>query len=297
MTVRKWARWLPAVALATVLIVIGSLDSAPTAAERVPGVTPFPSGTAMRAIQDKGELVVGIKFESPPFGFKEPRTGAVIGFDADAARTIGNALGVPVRFVETISSNRIPFLQSGRVDIVFATMTITGKRAESVDFSDPYYIAPGRVLVKRDNSVIHGPSDLNGQRVCITVGSSLRAAVLEVAPRAELREVDGYAACSQLLSVNAVDAVVSEDVSLIGLTLQNSDFVLVGPGFTEEPFGAASAKNRPGWQAFVNETLARMKADGSWSRSYDRWVGSVTGGQAEPPTITLAELLAMEAAK
>jgi ABC-type amino acid transport substrate-binding protein len=248
----------------------------------------------MRAIQDRRQLVVGIKFDSPPFGFKDPRTEEVVGFDADAARAVGDALGVPVRFVETTSSNRIPFLRNGRVDIVFATMTITPERAKIVQFSDPYYIAPGRILVKRGNAEIREVPDLNGKRVCLTIGSTFGASVRKLAPRVQLREVDGYSACAQLLDVNAVDAVVSEDVSLIGMILRNSDFELVGPSFTEEPFGAAMARDHPEWQTFVNAVLASMKSGGSWKSSYDKWIGSQTHSAATPPSRTLSELLAKE---
>jgi len=285
---------VPAAALAAILITIGNSGPAPATARPVAAVAPFPQGTMMRAIQDRGQLVVGVKFDSPPFGFKDPRTEEVIGFDADAARAVGEALGVAVRFVETTSSNRIPFLRNGRVDIVFATMTITRDRAKIVQFSDPYYVAPGRTLIKRGNAEIRGVQDLNGKRVCLTVGSTFGANVRKFAPRAQLREVDGYSACAQLLDVNAVDAVVSEDVSLIGMILQNSDFELVGPGFTEEPFGAAMANGHPEWQRFVNGVLASMKSDGSWKRSYDKWIGSQTRSAATPPSGTLTELLAKE---
>lgn len=257
-----------------------------------PKVDPFPAGTVMREIQDRGELSVGIKFDAPPFGFKVPTSEQVNGFDADMATLVADRLGVTPRFVETSSDNRIPFLQNGRVDIVFATMTITPERAEQVGFSDPYYVSDGRILRRAEDNDINGIGDLAGRKVCVTVGSTFSQVLKKVEPDAIPYGANGYAECAQLLKTRSVDAIFTEDVVLTGLVIQNPDeFKIVGDAVTEEPFGAAMSPDSKEFLQFVNATLDAAKTDGRWHESYEKWVGRYTGEDRTPPTADLNTVL------
>ncbi len=113
----------------------------------------FEAGSTMAAIQEKGEVVIGVKFDVPPFGFNNPQSGEVEGFDVEVGKIIADKLGVEPKFVEAISDNRIPFLQDGRVDLILSTMTITTDREHEIDFSNPYFIAHGRILVPGDSDI------------------------------------------------------------------------------------------------------------------------------------------------
>ena len=71
-------------------------------------VEKFPANTTMGKIQERGEIRIGVKFDVPPFGFKNPQTTEVEGFDVDLGRFIAEALGVEPRLVEANPDNRIP---------------------------------------------------------------------------------------------------------------------------------------------------------------------------------------------
>ena len=103
----------------------------------------------MAKIQDRGEITIGVKYDVPPFGFKNPQSGEIEGFDVDMGNLIAEELGVEPKFVEAISDNRIPFLQQGEVDLILSTMTINQERDTEIEFSEPYYVARGRILVPR----------------------------------------------------------------------------------------------------------------------------------------------------
>src|SRR5581483_11373255 len=112
----------------------------------------FPAGSYMAAIQQRGELIVGVKYDVPPFGNLNRRTNQVEGFDADLGRELARALfhdKQKIRFVEAISSQRIPLLQTDQVDVVLSTMTITDERRQVIDFSEPYYRAGQSILVSK----------------------------------------------------------------------------------------------------------------------------------------------------
>ena len=76
----------------------------------------------------KGEITIGVKFDVPPFGVKNPQTGDVEGFDVEMGKAIAAKLGVKPKFIEAISDNRIPFLEDGTADLILSTMTINEER-------------------------------------------------------------------------------------------------------------------------------------------------------------------------
>jgi ABC-type amino acid transport substrate-binding protein len=251
----------------------------------------FPADTTMGRIQEAGEIKIGVKYDVPPFGFKNPQSGAVEGFDVDLGKAIADELGVEANLVEAISDNRIPFIQDGTVDLILSTMTINAERAAEIGFSDPYFIAKGRVLVPK-GSDIRGIEDLGGKKVCTALGSTYEETLKTEAPDADLRLVDAYSECLELLQNGAVDAISTDDVILTGMIIQDDSLELVGDELTVEPYGAGFKKDDAEFAEFVNGVIDEYKSSGAWQESYDNWLGQYTGEQQEPPTQTLDEVLA-----
>jgi glutamate transport system substrate-binding protein len=279
----RW-RWLLAPALALAVAGCGGGAGETTQAKK------FPAGTTMARLQQKGEITIGVKYDVPPFGFKNPRTGQVEGFDVDLGKAVSRALGVRPKFIEAISDNRVPFLQKGTADLILSTMTITRERNKEIDFSEPYYVAHGRILVPSD-STIQSVADLDGKRVCTALGSTYADTLKQKAPKAQLRLVDSYSECLELIQNGAVDAVSTDDVILTGMIAQDKRLKLVGPQLTTEPYGAGIKKGDARFQAFVNEVISKYKSDGSWERSYEKWVGRYTGQKQQPTQTTLQQAL------
>src|ERR687895_613260 len=196
----------------------------------------FPEDTTMGKIQAAGEIKIGVKYDVPPFGFKNPQTDQIEGFDVDLGQAIADKLGVEPNFIEAISDNRIPFLQDGTVDLVLSTMTINAERDQEIDFSEPYYIARGRILVPQDSDIT-GVDSLAGKRVCTALGSTYEETLKKQAPKAKLRLVDSYSECLELLQNGAVDAVSTDDVILTGMIIQDDPLEMVGDRLTTEPYG------------------------------------------------------------
>jgi ABC-type amino acid transport substrate-binding protein len=251
-------------------------------------VRKYPADSTLGRIQAKGELTIGVKFDVPPFGFKNPQSGDVEGFDVDLGKALASKLGVKPKFIEAISDNRIPFLEDGTADVILSTMTINEERVEQIEFSDPYFIARGRVLVKGDSDIT-GVGDLAGKRVCTALGSTYEANLKKQAPKAKLNLVDSYSECLELLQNGAVDAVSTDDVILTGMIIQDDTLKLVGDQLTQEPYGAGIKKGEAEVVAFVNEVFQGLKDDGTWKELHQRWVGRYTKSEADPPTISVTE--------
>jgi ABC-type amino acid transport substrate-binding protein len=248
----------------------------------------FDPSTTLGAIQEKGEITIGVKYDVPPFGFQNPQSDSVEGFDVDLGKAVAEKLGVEPKFIEAISDNRIPFLQDGTADLILSTMTINAERVQEIEFSDPYYIASGRILTKSD-SPIQGIEDLGGKRVCTALGSTYEETIREQAPKADLKLVDSYSECLELIQNGAVDAISTDDVILTGMIIQDDTLHLVGDELTTEPYGAGIKKGETEMVDFVNGVFEEMKNDGRWQEIYDKWVGQYVEDQQEAPTMTLEE--------
>ncbi len=252
----------------------------------------FPAGSTMAKIQDRGEITIGVKYDVPPFGLKNPQSGEIEGFDVDMGNLIAEELGVEPKFVEAISDNRIPFLQQGEVDLILSTMTINQERDTEIEFSEPYYVARGRILVPGDSD-IKGIDDLAGKKVCTALGSTYEETLREQAPDADLTLVDTYSECLELLQNGAIDAISTDDVILTGMIIQDDTLKMVGDELTTEPYGAGIKEGDKEFQKFVSDTLEAAQADGRWEESFQEWVGQYTNQQTPPPDMTLKEALAL----
>jgi len=250
----------------------------------------FDPSTTLGKIQENREITIGVKYDVPPFGFQNPQTDSVEGFDVDLGKAVAEKLGVEPKFIEAISDNRIPFLQDGTADLILSTMTINAERAQEIEFSNPYYVASGRILTKSD-SPIKGLEDLAGKRVCTALGSTYEETIREQAPKADLKLVDSYSECLELIQNGAVDAVSTDDVILTGMVIQDDTLHMVGDELTTEPYGAGIKKGETEMVDFVNGVLEEMKQDGRWQEIYDKWVGQYVEKKQDPPTMSLQEAI------
>ena len=293
----RWRWLLAALCMLVALVAVGCGDDEEetaggggetTATQPAEEAQQFEAGTTLGDIQKKGEITIGVKYDVPPFGFKNPQTNEVEGFDVDLGRAIAEKLGVEPKFIEAISDNRIPFLEKGTADVILSTMTINEERVGEIDFSDPYFIAKGRILVPKDSD-IQGVEDLAGKSVCTALGSTYEATLKEQAPKADLKLVDSYSECLESIQNGSVDAVSTDDVILTGMIIQDDSLQLVGDELTQEPYGAGIKKGEAELQDFVNQVFEEYKSDGRWAETYEKWVGRYTGEEAEPPDMSVEE--------
>ena len=257
-------------------------------------VEQFPADTTMGKIQEAGELTIGVKYDVPPFGLNNPQTGQVEGFDVDLGTYIADKLGVEVQTREATSDNRIPLLVDGTIDLILSTMTITEERDLEVDFSEPYYVANGDVLVP-EGSDIQSLDDLNGKSVCTALGSTYADTIEKEAPQADLRLVDLYSECFDLIQAGQVDAVSTDNVILTGMVIQDPTLQLLGLDYTTEPYGIGIPEGDTEMKQFVDDALAEYIDSGAWQEAYDEWVGQYVAEdqQQGPPDITLEEAIAL----
>jgi glutamate transport system substrate-binding protein len=250
----------------------------------------FKAGSTMERLNKAGKVKVGIKFDQPLFGLKNPTSGQVEGFDAEIAKIIADELGLgedDIEFVEAISKNREPFIQAGTVDYVVATYTINDKRKGLVGFAGPYYIAGQDIMVKANDTAITGVDSLAGKRVCSVTGSTSEKNIKEKAPQAKVTLFDTYTKCAEALDNRQVDAVSTDNVILLGLIdkFGSDKFKLVGNTFTSEPYGIGVKKGDDDFRNFINDVLEKAYQDGRWKAAFEKTVGKVEKTVPTPPAV------------
>ncbi|OUS96968.1 glutamate ABC transporter substrate-binding protein [Rhodococcus sp. NCIMB 12038] len=238
----------------------------------------------------EGKLTVGIKYDQPGLGLRNP-DGSFSGFDVEVAEYVAGKLGVApenIEFKESPSAQRETLIQNGEVDYVVATYSITDARKEKVDFAGPYFIAGQSLLVKSDNTDITGPESLNGgKKLCSVTGSTPAQKVKDqYAQDVQLQEFDTYSACVEALRNGAVDAVTTDDIILAGYAAQYpGELKVVGAPFTQERYGVGLAKGDDETRAKINDAIEAMIADGSWARAFNETVGASGYPIPAPPTV------------
>lgn len=112
----------------------------------------------------KGKVVVGVKADYKPWGFRDP-SGKLIGMEIDMAQDVADALGVELELVAVQSSNRMQFLQQGKIDLMIATMSDRADRRKIVGIPEPNYYTSGTNLLSK-KGLVKKWEDLRGKPVC-----------------------------------------------------------------------------------------------------------------------------------
>ncbi|HET8680650.1 MAG TPA: glutamate ABC transporter substrate-binding protein [Micromonosporaceae bacterium] len=260
----------------------------PRASLRPSGALPapgqMPPGSAMAGIAARGRLIVGVDQNNYRFGYRDPATGDLVGFEIDLAHKIAEAIfGDPGRvlFRAIRTAEREPVLQRGEVDIVIRSMTMSCDRWERVSFSTEYFSAGQAILVAR-GSPVKGLKDLAGRKVCAATGSTSIRNIMVKAPLALPVSAADALDCLVLLQQNQVAAVSTDDAILAGFAAQDPSTVVLDERFTDEPYGMAMRRESTDLVRFVNGVLERLREDGTWTRLYNRWLAAL-GPTPAPP--------------
>lgn len=261
----------------------GEQDCGPAASLR-PFPTEAEAEAAVAAIRGRERLVVGLDVGSNLFSFRDPVTGQIAGFDVDIAGEVardifGTPMAVEYRILS--SADLIAALRDNTVDIAVKTLAMTCELREEVGFSTAYFLAHQRILAPRESAIAQ-PSDLSGKRVCVARDTASLRRVQQVEPPPTIVTVVNWADCLVALQQHEVDAVSTDDAILAGLVSQDPHLRIVGPEMGREPYGIAVNPANTGLVRFVNGTLERIRADGTWDTLYRKWLSTLGPAPAPP---------------
>ena len=257
-------------------------DSAPAAAaesEETEGSASYAED--VQAIVDRGVLRVGVKNAVLGFGFQDELTGEYSGMEISLAEKIAEYLGVEVEFTAVTAATRTELLDSGDIDCVLATFTITEERKKSWDFTTPYYTDYVTVLVE-NASGITTLADLVDKKVGVSSGStsakSLVKAMIEGGfisgdnfdqesfdpatwtEGISFAQYDDYPTISTALSAGEVDAFCVDKSILAVYNTDSRSYI--SDKFSPQEYGIATTKDS-GMSALCEELITTWLADGT----------------------------------
>ncbi len=247
----------------------------------------FPAGSTMKRLADANAMKIGVKYDQPGLGFREPGAEQPSGFDVEIAKILAAKLGIEpnqITWVETVSANRETFLQQGQVDLVAASYSITDDRKKVIDFAGPYYVTGQQLLVRKDSDIT-GPDNLKGKSVCSVTGSTSIKTVQEKYG-AEPKPFGTYSECVQQLKNKAVDAVTTDGTILLGYAAQDPDNLkVVGEPFSTERYGLGIKNDSKEFCEFINGALRESFNDGSWAKAFEETLGKSGVEAPQPPAL------------
>ncbi|MFJ2112943.1 MULTISPECIES: glutamate ABC transporter substrate-binding protein [unclassified Streptomyces] len=249
------------------------------------------------------KLIVGVDQNSYRWGYRDPATGKLEGFDIDLARAIAkDILGSPdaVIFRAIPTNQRIAALENGTVDLVVRTMTINCARIKQVAFSTAYFQAGQQVLAPKDSTITGYDTSLAGKRVCTAEGSTAYDELEKESYGARFKDphdgrgsdedrltVPNQLDCLVRLQLGEVDAVVTDNALAAGQAAQDPAVELVGKPFTKEYYGVAAKLGNDDLVSRVNKVLEGYRAGGAnslWMASYKEWLeAGLPGITGAPP--------------
>jgi polar amino acid transport system substrate-binding protein len=251
-----------------------------------PSSTNVPDNSTMSDIRKRGKLIAGVDQTTYLFGFRNPTSGNLEGFDIDMVNEIAEAIfGTAeghVQFRAIPSSQREDVLTRHQVDIVVRTYSITCARKQKVQFSSVYYKAGQRILVVKESKAAK-LADLSGKRVCATKKSTSLAKIATDPAKPVPVSVDNWSDCLVMLQQGQVEAVSTDDTILAGMAAQDPTLKVVGDPFTEENYGIGVPQDNEDMVRFVNAVLDTIRGSGAWQDSYRHWV-EPSLGPASPPS-------------
>ena len=245
------------------------------------------------AVKEAGVLRVGGTRTSFLFSQLDETDNSIRGFDAGLYQLLaGYILGDSSKYevTQVDSSTRESVLQSGQVDAVFATYSITDARKEVISFAGPYYSSQQAVLVKAGNTDIAGVDDLAGKTVATQSGSTGPDILAEYAPDATVQEFANDQEARTALEQGRVDAYVTDYTLLLNAIVKNPGaYEIAGDVFgPEDNYGIGLPLDSDG-VIFVNDFLKKIEEDGTWADLWKISLGDRTGIETVPDAPAIEE--------
>ena len=230
------------------------------------------SADVLEDIKKRGILIVGVKADYKPFGFRDP-SGAIIGLEPDLAGDVAGKLGVKLELVPVVSANRMEFLNQGKIDLMIATMSDKPERRKIVQVIEPlYYSDAVNILLKKD-APVKAWTDLKGKKLCGTTGAFYNKDVAQqYGP--EIASFDGSEKPLLALKNNDCIGYLYDQTFIVG-KLADDDwrggYHMPLPGIMETPWAIAVRLGETNFKAFMEDIHKQWMKSGRIVELEKKW--------------------------
>lgn len=265
----KTALVLPLIAF----ILMAGCDK-PAEQKPVAKAAPSPSSSYLETIKARDKLIVGVFSDKPPFGFVNEQ-GQYVGFDTDLGKRFAKDLlgdEKKIEFVVVEPASRIPFLQSDKVDLILANMTVTPERREAVDFTNPNLRVAVQALVPQA-SPVKTLDDLASKTTIVTTGTTADLWLTKNHPDWKVLKFEKNSESLQALANGRGDAYAQDNLVLFSWAKKNPGYRVLEQKLGDEaPIAPAVKKGNIELRDWVNTELARLGEEKYLLKLYDQYV-------------------------
>jgi len=220
-----------------------------------------------------GNIRVATDATWPPFEYVDDQN-KIVGFDIDLMDAIAAKAGLKIEYVNVGFDPLLAGMATGTYDAAISSITIKPERAESMLFTDPYYVAGQMIVVKASNTAITGESTLAGKALGAQLGTTGEALAQEI-PNANVKSYNQIGLAIQDLMNGQVDAVICDTPIAENYVKKNSAALkIVGGALTTEDYGIAVAKGKEDLLKKINDGLKAVKAEGLIDTLVQKWLAS-----------------------
>jgi cystine transport system substrate-binding protein len=239
------------------------------------GDTAGGTDTSLADIQAAGKIVVGTEGTYKPFTYHEDGTGDITGYDVEIIQAVAGKLGVEVEFAETQWDAIFAGLDAERFDLIANQVSINDERLAKYDFSEPYTVSPGVVIVAADNTDITSLADLDGKTTAQSLSSNWYT--LAEDNGATVEAVEGWAQSIALLEQGRIDATLNDKLTYLDYITSKPDAAakLKVAAETDDPSTNAFvvAKGSTTLVDAINKALDELRADGTLAAISEKYFG------------------------
>ncbi|MDF2810840.1 MAG: hypothetical protein K0S56_1871 [Microvirga sp.] len=233
------------------------------------GATSAPATSLPPKVAAAKHLTIGVNCSYPPAGYVD-FSGQPAGYEIAIAKRIADVAfpsggGLVTQCVN--DANRIPFLQSGKVDLVLAALAWTPARAEQIDFSDPIWVSNLQLIVPKD-STINNYEDLAGKTVVTTAGNIYQPWLERCQPGVKIVTTQSPADASTMLIQRRGDAMAYIDVYAFNLTQQNKSLRLAGKLASSAVQGIGIKKDDAEMRDWLNGVLTTLRGEDAFFKAF-----------------------------
>ncbi|HET7411844.1 MAG TPA: transporter substrate-binding domain-containing protein [Pararhizobium sp.] len=252
---------------------------------------------SLQDIIKRGTLIVGVKADYKPFGFRDP-SGKIVGFGPDLAQSVADTLGVKLKLVPVVASNRMQFLEQGKIDLMIATMNDTLARRKVVGIVLPDYYASGVNVMAVKSANLKQWSDLKGKKICAIQGSWYNKTVAEKYG-AQILAFKGVTEAQNALLQNNCIGFLYDNTAFAGMlsdTKTWGNYAMPLPTKFEAPWGVAVPRDQldkafgrfmSGVTYTWDRTGEAIKLEKKWKMPPSPWLAAAHkkyGADTTPPS-------------
>lgn len=223
--------------------------------------------TELDKIKESGKLVIGTTADYPPYEFHATINGKdeIKGFDISIAQALADDLGVKLEIKDMDFDGLLVALQGGKVDMVFAGMTPTDERKQNVDFSDIYFTADQRFILRSgEEGSVKSLDDLKGKKIGVQKGSIQEGIAKENFDEANIKSLPKVTDLVLDLKNNKVDALLVED-GVAKINCDKNEGIVMSDFIVKDKDGGSAIALKKGateLQTQANNTINKLKAEG-----------------------------------